>query len=73
MGIFGFIIWTIGGFAAFGLCAIIREFLEPILGAGFSLIIVTVLFFVLLILLTQIVSYEGSLEPGRPRFFGDPG
>ena len=73
MGIFDLIIWTIGGFLAFGLCAVIREFLEPILGAGFSLIIVTVLFFVLLILLTQIVSYEGSLEPGRPAFFGDPG
>ena len=56
MGFFGFIIWCVGGFLAFG---------------GFAFIIVAVLFIVLLILLADIVPYSGSLEPGAPRFFGD--
>ena len=70
MGFFGFIIWCVGGFLAFGLCAIIKDALEPTLG-GFAFIIVAVLFIVLLILLAGIVPYSGSLEPGAPRFFGD--
>jgi hypothetical protein len=70
MGIFGFIIWCVGGFLAFGLCAMIREALEPIIG-GFAFVLVAVLFIVLLVLLTYIVPYSGSLEPGAPRFFGD--
>ena len=70
MGIFGFIIWCVGGFLAFGLCAMIREALEPIIG-GFAFVLVAVLFIVLLVLLTYIVPYSGSLEPGAPGFFGD--
>tara|TARA_B100000886_G_C20170454_1_gene385832 strand:- start:206 stop:439 length:234 start_codon:yes stop_codon:yes gene_type:complete len=48
----------------------INEMLEPKIG-GFSFVIVAVLFIVLLVLLTYIVPYSGSLEPGAPRFFGD--
>jgi len=70
MGIFGLIIWCVGGFFAFQLCAKINELLEPKIG-GFAFVIVAVLFIVLLVLLTYIVPYSGSLEPGAPRFFGD--
>ena len=70
MGIIGLIIWCVGGLLAFGICAFIREALEPLLG-GFAFVIVAVLFIVLLVLLTYIVPYSGSLEPGVPRFFGD--
>jgi hypothetical protein len=70
MGIIGLIIWCVGGLLAFGISAFIREALEPLLG-GFAFVIVAVLFIVLLVLLTYIVPYSGSLEPGAPRFFGD--
>ena len=70
MGIIGLIIWCVGGLLAFGICAFIREALKPLLG-GFAFVIVAVLFIVLLVLLTYIVPYSGSLEPGAPRFFGD--
>jgi len=70
MGFFGFIIWCVGGFLAFGICAFIKDVLEPAIG-GFAFVIVAVLFIVLLVLLTFIVPGSGSLEPGAPRFFGD--
>ena len=70
MGFVSFIIWCVGGGLAFGLCAIIKEVLEPIIG-GFAFVLVAVLFIVLLVLLTNIAPYPGSLEPGAPRFFGD--
>ena len=70
MGIIGLIIWCVGGLLAFGISAFIREALEPLLG-GFAFVIVAVLFIVLLVLLTYIVPYSGSLEPGAPPFFGD--
>jgi len=70
MGFFGFIIWCVGGFLSFGICAFIKDALEPTLG-GFAFVIVAVLFIVLLVLLTYIVPKSGNLEPGAPRFFGD--
>ena len=70
MGIFGFIIWCVGGYFAFQICAKINEALAPKIG-GFAFVLVAVLFIVLLVLLTYIVPYSGSLEPGAPRFFGD--
>ena len=67
---FSLIAWTVGGFIIFGICAFIREALEPHIG-GFAWLLAVVLFFVLLIFLAGIVPYPGDLEPGRPRFFGD--
>ena len=71
--IFNFILWCIGGIAAFYICSFVAEALRPIIGGFFTVVVVVVLFFGLLILLAGIVPYPGSLEPGRPRFFGDPG
>ena len=68
--IFSLIAWTVGGFVIFGICAFIREALEPHIG-GFAWLLAIILFFVLLIFLAGIVPYPGDLEPGRPRFFGD--
>ena len=68
--IFSLIAWTVGGFIIFGICAFIREALEPHIG-GIAWLLAVVLFFVLLIFLAGIVPYPGDLEPGKPRFFGD--
>ena len=38
---------------------------------GYKFVIVAILFIAMLIGLTFIVQYPGSLEPGAPRFFGD--
>ena len=46
--IFSLIAWTVGGFIIFGICAFIREALEPHIG-GFAWLLAVVLFFVLLI------------------------
>jgi|1048.fasta_scaffold115476_1 hypothetical protein len=71
--IFNFILWCIGGIAAFYICSFVAEALRPIIGGFFTVVVVVVLFFGLLILLASIVSLPFDLEPGRPRFFGDPG
>ena len=70
--ILSLIAWTIGGFICFGICAFIKEALEPKIG-GFAFVIAAISFLVLLVLLTTIVQYPGSLEPGKPGFFGDSG
>ena len=70
MGIFDFIIWTVGGFGSFGLCAVIRAFLENIIGEWLAWIIAAVLWFTMLILLTYVVN-GGDLADVGPRFFGD--
>ena len=67
--IFSLIAWTVGGFIIFGICAFIREALEPTIG-GFAWLLAVILFFVLLILLAGIVQYPVDLEPGASRFFG---
>lgn len=73
MAIFYLILWCVGGVLAFGLCAFFAEVLRPLIGGFFTGVVVVVMFFGLLILLAGIIPFPGSLEPGRPRFFGDPG
>ena len=65
------IAWTVGGFILFGICAIIKEALEPKIG-GFAFVIAAILFLVGLTFFAGFVNMDLGPERG-PRFFGDPG
>jgi hypothetical protein len=67
------ILWCAGGVIAFSICSFVAEGLRPIIGGFLTAVVVVVIFFGLLMLLVSIIPYPGSLEQGRPRFFGDPG
>ena len=67
------ILWCSGGVIAFSICSFVAEGLRPIIGGFLTVVVVVVIFFGLLMLLVSIIPYPGSLEQGRPRFFGDPG
>ena len=67
--IFGYIVWIVGGVAAFGLCAAIMKMLEPIF-SGFSFIIVLVLWFIIMTFLAGIVDIDVGPDRG-PACFGD--
>ena len=63
------IAWTVGGFILFGVCAFIRETLQPKLG-GFAFVIAAIIFMVGLTFFAVIVNMDLGPERG-PRFFGD--
>ena len=65
------IAWTVGGFILFGICAFIKEALEPKIG-GFAFVIAAILFLVGLTIFAGFVNMDLGPERG-PRFFGDPG
>jgi len=63
------IVWTVGGFFLFGVCAFIKEVLEPKIG-GFAFVIAAIFFLAALTFFAGIVNFDFGPDSG-PAFFGD--
>jgi hypothetical protein len=63
------IVWTVGGFVLFGVCAFIKESLQPKLG-GFAFLTAAIIFMAGLTLFAGLVNLDFGPDSG-PAFFGD--